>query len=472
VPGVAAVPLATPNPTGDTGVVQITPTTGPADPATKDLVRRLRDLRPHLMAEHGIDIKVTGLTAVMIDVSSQLSGAMLPFGVIVVGLSIVLLTLVFRSFWVPLKAALGYLLSVGAAFGAVVLVFERGVLAELVNVARVGPVIAFMPIVVMGVLFGLAMDYELFLVSRIREEYVRGTQARQAVRAGFLGSARVVAAAALIMFLVFVAFVPASDQTIKPMALGLAVGVFCDAFLVRMTLVPAVLTLLGDRAWHIPRWLDERLPHLDVEGEGLAREIALRDWPEPDTTAALAAEEVPVPTSARGQSVPWTTRVEPGQVHVVASPDPAATTAALLLATGRLRAASGRFKVLGFVLPGRSGAVRSRAGYVDLGAADRPGEALARALAERPRLLGVDGLDRIGGAEDYADVHAVLAGRSPDVTLLLATGDADRLDPLVGADSRSHVPSSPAASPTDPTRPVDAFGAFPRASRTTSKEST
>ncbi|MDR1448867.1 MAG: MMPL family transporter [Propionibacteriaceae bacterium] len=454
--GVKAVPLATPNPSADTGIVQIIPVTGPSAPETQDLVRRLRGLHDDFLDRYGVDIKVTGLTAVMIDVSERLSAAMLPFGAVVVSLSLVLLTLVFRSLWVPLKATLGYLLSVVAAFGAVVLVFEDGYGAGLFNVQRTGPVIAFMPIVVMGVLFGLAMDYELFLVSRIREEYLRlrdaapRQRARQAVLAGFQASARVVAAAAVIMFAVFTAFVPNSELTIKPMALGLAVGVFADAFLVRMTLVPAVLVLLGDRAWRLPAWLAERLPEVDVEGEGLAREIGLRDWPEPATTAAVAARDLPVPTNRPGRSAFWSARVEPGQLHVIVTADRVAGTGVLLLATGRLRAAGGWLKSLGCVLPGRAGRVRRQSVYVDLGLADDPAAALAAALSERPRLLALDNLAAVADIDSYLSLRALLAARPPDLAVLLSAPVPAVVEPVAAIDTCSYLlpacASPPAAS--------------------------
>jgi len=177
--------------------------------------------------------------------------------------------MVFRSVWVPIKATLGYMLSVGVAFGAVVAVFQWGWLNDLLNVANTGPVLSFMPILLMGVLFGLAMDYEVFLVSRIREEVVHGADSSTAIRRGFIGSARVVTAAAIIMIAVFAAFVPEGDASIKVIALGLAVGVFVDAFIVRMTLVPAVMFLLGKRAWWMPKWLDRALPNVDIEGASL-----------------------------------------------------------------------------------------------------------------------------------------------------------------------------------------------------------
>ncbi|HEY6799382.1 MAG TPA: MMPL family transporter, partial [Agromyces sp.] len=297
VPGVKEIALATPNETADTGLIQIVPETAPDDPATADLVRALRELAPDLEDEYGVDLKVTGFTAVGIDISDRLGAALLPFGIFVVGLSLVLLMIVFRSIWVPIKAALGYLLSVLAAFGVVAAVFEWGWGADLLHVTREGPVISFMPIILMGVLFGLAMDYEVFLVSRMREDYVHARRATKghatrsdratalgAVRSGFTASARVVTAAAVIMFAVFAAFVPEGDSSIKPIALGLAVGIAVDAFLVRMTLVPAVMTLLGEKAWWMPRWLERILPHFDIEGEAVERELSLANWPEPGTT--------------------------------------------------------------------------------------------------------------------------------------------------------------------------------------------
>ena len=271
LPGVAAVPLATPNADADTGIVQVVPTTGPSDPKTADLVSELRAKQSYFKDKYNVNLQVTGTTAAQIDVSARLGDALLPFGILVIGLSLILLTMVFRSIAVPIKAALGYLLSVGAAFGAVTVIFEWGWLANLLNVSRTGPVISFLPIILMGVLFGLAMDYEVFLVSRMREDYVHGGDAKRAVQSGFVGSAKVVTAAAIIMASVFAAFIPEGDSTIKPMAVGLAVGVFVDAFIVRMTLVPAVMKLLGEKAWWMPRWLDRILPSFDVECEGLQK---------------------------------------------------------------------------------------------------------------------------------------------------------------------------------------------------------
>ena len=180
-----------------------------------------------------------------------------------------------------------------AAFGTIGAVYGWGWGADLLN-ATTGPVISFLPIILMGVLFGLAMDYEVFLVSRMREDYVHTGDAKGSVRTGFASSARVVTAAAVIMIAVFAAFIPSGDTIIQPIALGLAVGVFVDAFVVRMTLVPAVMTLLGHRAWWLPRWLDRLLPSLDVEGEALAHHLRHEEWVERHGPVAVRAADLTV----------------------------------------------------------------------------------------------------------------------------------------------------------------------------------
>ncbi|MGY1841424.1 MULTISPECIES: MMPL family transporter [unclassified Modestobacter] len=269
--GLDDVAYAAPQVVGDgtAAIVQVVPESGPQEEATSDLVGALRDLGTELEEQTGADVAVTGQTAVAIDVSDRLADALLPFTLVVVGLALVLLLLVFRSILVPVKAALGFLLSVGVSFGAVVAVFQWGWLADVFGVPTTGPVISFMPILLMAVLFGLAMDYEVFLVSRMREEYVHGAAPREAVVGGMRHASRVVVAAALIMFSVFGSFVTIEDVTVKAIAFGLAVGVLVDAFVVRMTLVPALLALLGRSAWWLPRWLDRVLPDLDVEGAKL-----------------------------------------------------------------------------------------------------------------------------------------------------------------------------------------------------------
>ncbi|MEI5103030.1 MMPL family transporter [Streptomyces sp. PmtG] len=254
---------------GRAAIVTVVPKAGPRDEATVGLVRDIRAVTPDLAAKADADVFVTGSTAAAIDVSDRLSDSLLPFVATVVGLALLLLLLVFRSIVVPLKAAFGFLLSVGAAFGAIVAVFQWGWLADQFGVPTTGPVFSFMPIVLIAVLFGLAMDYEVFLVSRMREEFVHTGKHQESVIAGSRYASRVVTAAALIMFSVFASFVTAEDLTLKPIALGLAVGIVVDAFLTRMTLVPALLALVGARAWWLPRWLDRVLPDLDVEGAKL-----------------------------------------------------------------------------------------------------------------------------------------------------------------------------------------------------------
>ena len=247
--------------------IQVTPSTGPRTEQTSNLVSQLRTTMRPIANSTSSYIAVTGLTAVSIDVSSKLSGALVPFAIVVVGLSLLLLMVAFRSIAIPIKATVGFLLSVGAAFGATVAVFQWGWLAGPLGVPSQGPVASFVPIIVMAVLFGLAMDYEVFLVSAMREDYVHRRNARAAIITGARNAARVVTSAALIMVSVFISFLFSHDADIMPIAFALAFGVLIDAFVVRMTLVPAVLALLGDRAWWLPHRLDRFLPHLDVEDE-------------------------------------------------------------------------------------------------------------------------------------------------------------------------------------------------------------
>ncbi|MGW4243605.1 MMPL family transporter [Nocardia sp. NPDC004722] len=270
-PGVVSVTPAMFNQAGDTAMLTAIPATGPAATATKDLVGTLRGEADGLKTATGATMLVTGTTAMNIDLSQKMQDALLPYLAVVVGLAVILLMLVFRSIAVPIKAALGFLLSVGAAFGVIVAVFQWGWLASLLGVHQTGPIMSMMPIFLIGVVFGLAMDYEVFLVTRMREAFAHGQSAEDAIATGFQHSARVVVAAAAIMIAVFSGFIGGGEAMIKMMGLGLAAAVFFDAFVVRMTIVPAVLALLGDKAWWLPRWLDKLLPNVDVEGESLAR---------------------------------------------------------------------------------------------------------------------------------------------------------------------------------------------------------
>jgi RND superfamily putative drug exporter len=287
LPNVAAVAPAVFNPAGDTALVTVIPTGGPNDEKTTDLVNDIRDQRVTLAAGTGASLAVTGLTATNIDTSAKLSGALLPYLGLVVGLAFILLMLVFRSLLVPLKATLGFLLTVAATFGAVVAVFQWGWFADVVGVDQTGPIVSLMPIFLIGIVFGLAMDYQVFLVTRMREEYIHGAEPTDAVVVGFSHSARVVTAAAIIMVSVFTGFILSAETLVKMMGFGLAIAVLLDAFVVRMTIVPAVLTLLGRAAWWLPAWLNRLLPNVDVEGEKLRHLLDEPQEAEPEREPAL-----------------------------------------------------------------------------------------------------------------------------------------------------------------------------------------
>ncbi|WP_369179475.1 MMPL family transporter [Streptomyces mutabilis] len=284
----AAVTPANFNEQGDTALLTVVPKTGPSDAATEELVKDIRSLSGDIESETGATMLVTGMTAMTIDFSQTLDDALVPYLALVVGLAFLLLMLVFRSVLVPLKAALGFLLSVAAALGAVVAVFQWGWLADVFGVDQPGPIMSMMPIFMIGVVFGLAMDYEVFLVTRMREAYVHGSSAAESVVTGFTHGGRVVAAAAIIMISVFSGFIMENDDMIKMMGFGLAIAVLFDAFVVRMAIVPAVLALLGTKAWWLPKWLDRVLPNVDVEGEKLHKELGDTSGPaqptrEPET---------------------------------------------------------------------------------------------------------------------------------------------------------------------------------------------
>lgn len=258
------------NPDGDTAQILVTPGSSPTDPRTVELMQSLRDGEGTLHEQIGVNYGVTGQTALESDVSDRLLGALVPYLIIVVGLAFILLMLVFRSILVPLTAALGFLLSVAATFGATVAIFQEGWGGLISNPQ---PLVSFMPIFLVGVVFGLAMDYQVFLVTRMREEYVHGASAKEAMTIGFSHGARVVTAAALIMISVFGAFILEPNSFIKSIGFALAAAVLFDAFLVRMVIIPAVMALLGDRAWWLPAWLDRILPNVDIEGEKLRGEL-------------------------------------------------------------------------------------------------------------------------------------------------------------------------------------------------------
>ncbi|MFI9341528.1 MMPL family transporter [Streptomyces sp. NPDC052773] len=279
---VVTVTPPAPNKAGDTATITVIPDAKPSSATTEELVHAIRDTGADLTAGKDGQVLVTGATAMNIDVSQKLNDALLPYLALVVGLAFLLLIVVFRSILVPLKAALGFLLSVLAALGAVVAVFQWGWLSGLMGVEETGPVMSMMPIFMVGVVFGLAMDYEVFLVTRMREAYVHGEKPGQAIVTGFKHGARVVTAAAVIMMAVFAGFIGSSESMVKMIGFGLAIAVFFDAFVVRMAIVPAVLALLGKKAWWLPKWLDRALPNVDVEGEGLRTGTDGRKDPDED----------------------------------------------------------------------------------------------------------------------------------------------------------------------------------------------
>ncbi len=268
--GVAFVTDPVISETGSAGILNVIPTTSPQDAETSELVNRLRaEAVPEVLGATGITAYVGGVTAALEDQSDYIVGRMPLFIAGVVGLSFLLLLVAFHSPLISLKAAIMNLLSVGAAYGVMTLVAQGGAVGELIGIDREVPVAPFMPVMMFAILFGLSMDYEVFLISRIREEYLKDGDTRRAVADGLAKTARVITAAAAIMVVVFLAFLAAPDVFLKLFGIGLASAIFLDATVVRMVLVPAVMQLLGSRNWWIPDWLERRLPRLDVEHVGI-----------------------------------------------------------------------------------------------------------------------------------------------------------------------------------------------------------
>lgn len=426
--GVALVALATPNETADTGILQVIPTTGPEDPRTTDLVNALRDRADEWHQKYGVDTAVTGFTAIGIDVSSRLGDALLPFGMFTVGLSLVLLTTVFRSIAIPIKTAVTFLLSVFGAFGATSLVFGHGWFKAVINLHDTGPVISFLPIITMAVLFGLAMDYEVFLVSRMREDYVRTGDARASVLTGFIASSKVVVAAACIMFAVFAFFVPEGARgTLKPIAFALAIGVAIDAFVVRMTLVPALLVLLGDKAWYLPTWLDRKLPHFDVEGDALHHQLGLANWPENGDQWSVYAEGLGVGEGDQTLFTHVDLQLRPGDVLVVEG-EPRNRTALLLALAGRMTTDHGEARVLGHLVPEENAGIRRDTTFVD---AVRHRHVAAAISGSDSRLLVVDRADALANNRDCATlVEAIRNAPEAGRTIILGALSASQVAAL------------------------------------------
>jgi RND superfamily putative drug exporter len=274
---VAKVGTPTYDPDKSIAVIGVTPKSGPESSATEGLVEAIRG---QTVAANDSNLLVAGATASNIDVSDQLAESLPLYLIVVVGLALVLLMIAFRSILVPLTAIAGFLLTIGASFGAVVAVFQEGTAAGLFGVEASPTILSFLPVLAIGILFGLAMDYQVFLVSRMREEHAHGAAPLDSVRTGFRHGARVVTAAGLIMISVFAGFIVPDEPIIKSIGFTLAIGILFDAFVVRMTIIPAVMAMLGERAWWLPAWLDRIIPDVDLEGTGLER----REHPKPHPT--------------------------------------------------------------------------------------------------------------------------------------------------------------------------------------------
>lgn len=265
------------NENGNLAIFSLIPETGPSDPETKQLVKQLRDLDLSILQSNGIRLGVTGFTAINIDMSAKLAAIFPIYIGIIVIFSLIILMLVFRSVVIPIKATIGFLLSILATFGITTGVFQWGWMSSILGIDTSGPLLSFMPIIITGILYGLAMDYQVFLVSSMRESYVHGHLSKEPIIHGYNQASRVVLAAAVIMVSVFAGFIFTDDIMIKQIGYALSLGIFIDAFIVRMTLVPAVMAIFGSKAWWLPKWIDRVLPNLDVEGDKLITKLNRRD---------------------------------------------------------------------------------------------------------------------------------------------------------------------------------------------------
>ncbi|MFE2728629.1 MMPL family transporter [Kitasatospora sp. NPDC059327] len=285
VDGVAhAAPAAVVN---DIALISVVPATGPGDPATTRLVHDIRDRRTELAAGTGADLLVGGVTATNIDIAAKLGDSLPVFLIVVVSLAFVLLTFAFRTILVPLKSILGFLLSTGAAFGAQVAIFQWGWFSDALGIVPT-QTLCFLPVILLAIMFGLSSDYEIFVVSRIKEHYTKHGDARAAAAAGTGLSARVVTAAALIMVSIFIATMVTDDPITKAIGFSFAIGVLVDAFIVRLALVPALMAVVGERIWYHPTWYGRLVPDPDIEGDKLEEHLAHADHDNEQPAPALA----------------------------------------------------------------------------------------------------------------------------------------------------------------------------------------
>ena len=297
---------------GDVALVNVIPGSAPQDGSTTNLVNHLRnETVPQAVGKSGVNVLVGGTTAIYIDFANVLSAKLPLFVAIVVVLSFLLLMTVFRSLVIPLTAACMNLLSIGAALGMLVAVFQWGDLGSLIGLEGTSPVEAFLPVMLFAILFGLSMDYQVFLVSRMHEEYIKsGGNNRVAVRNGLAATGKTITAAALIMILVFGAFILGGNRVIKEFGIGLAGGILVDAILIRMAIVPSIMMLFGKANWWFPRWLDRILPRLSVDPDDLkSHEVEQgRQEPEPELAGSARSEVLPTrrsppaPSGGQGRS--------------------------------------------------------------------------------------------------------------------------------------------------------------------------
>ncbi|MFS0562742.1 MMPL family transporter [Terribacillus sp. 179-K 1B1 HS] len=273
---------AIPNETGRYAIINVIPETGPNDEKTANLVHDLRDISVVNSNGEHLNLSITGLTAINIDIAEKLNEAIPVFATIIIGFAFILLLVVFRSLLVPLTAVAGFLLTMTATLGFSVFVLQKGNLSQLFGIPEPGPILAFLPILVIGILFGLAMDYQVFLVSRMHEEYLHTRDPERSILAGLKYSGPVVTAAGLIMIFVFAGFIFAGDPMIKSIGLALTFGVLFDAFIVRMTIIPSLMKVMGHATWYLPKWLDRIIPNVDIEGHKLLKQKEKEDQKQND----------------------------------------------------------------------------------------------------------------------------------------------------------------------------------------------
>jgi RND superfamily putative drug exporter len=418
VPGVGLVPIATPNMDATQGIVQILPRSVTDAPETEQLVHTLRSMHDDILQRYNFDLKVTGYTAVKIDISAKLGEAILPFGIVVVTLAFLLLLMIFRSLYLPFAATIGFLLSLGAALGTLALFYNIEVLADFIGVIRMGSVISFAPLIVMSILFGLAMDYQVFSGSMYIEEYSKSGDEHQALHRSFMNSAKVIVAAFVVMFAIFLMFVPGEYPNLKPIAFALAVGVLADAVLVRMMLMPAVDALVGKRAFLLPKFIDRYLPHIDIEGKTVAALEQAR-LETADRSALVIVNQV------LGQSFD----IGPNSNLLIEYHHSDRGRRILLAIAGRLQLNTGYVKIGADIYPFAKDAVLKKVAYVDLAKTKLNAE---NVVGKHTVLAVVDGLNFL---EDQTDVENFLQAWSdfralyPDISLIF--GSSSIFDPVL-----------------------------------------